>query len=267
MKLASIPLSIQSPAGGVMQIRVRPKKATQGETVVTEPVVDAGPHRNARMIGVVYLLYFSTAILAVFLTKGLVVAGDAAATATNLLAHEPAFRAGFAVDLVANALYVTLTALFYELFKPVNRRISLLAAFFSLVGCTVQTFGGLFQIAPMVALGNSQSLGAFKVEELQALALLFLKLHAQAFNIGLVFFAFYDLLLGYLILRSAFLPRMLGVPMLLAGLGWLTFLWPPLAAFLSRYVQPLGFLAEASLMVWLLVKGVNFHSPDRRREV
>ena len=84
-----------------------------------------------------------------------------------------------------------------------------------------------------------------------------LKLRSQAEQIDLVFFGFFDLLIGCLILKSTFLPRILGVLMALAGLGWLIFLFPPLANNLSRYILPLGFLAELFLMLWLLVKGVN----------
>jgi hypothetical protein len=95
------------------------------------------------------------------------------------------------------------------------------------------------------------------VEQLRALALMFLELNNQAANIYLVLFGFYDLLIGYLIVRSAFLPRILGVPMALAGLGWLAFLSPPLANHLTPYVLVLGFLAELALCLWLLVMGVN----------
>jgi hypothetical protein len=95
------------------------------------------------------------------------------------------------------------------------------------------------------------------VEQLRALALMFLELNTQSANIYLVFFGVYCLLIGYLIFRSAFLPRILGVPMVFAGLGWLTFLSPPLANYLSPYILVLGFLAELSLMLWLLVMGVN----------
>ncbi len=95
------------------------------------------------------------------------------------------------------------------------------------------------------------------MEQLRALALLCLRLHSQATAINLVFFGFYDVLLGFLIFRSAFLPRTLGALMALAGLGWLTFLAPPLANYLSPYILILGFLAEFVLMLWLLVRGVN----------
>jgi hypothetical protein len=149
------------------------------------------------------------------------------------------------------------TALFYGLFNAVSRSLSLLAAFFSLVGCAILAFASLFRIAPLVVLGGSQYLSVFKVEQLRALASLFLELYGQGVNICFVFFGVYCLLIGYLIFRSAFLPRILGVLMACAGLGWLTFLSPPLANSLSPYIVVLGFLAELSLMLWLLVMGVN----------
>src|ERR1700683_3456510 len=210
-----------------------------------------------RITGVVYLFYFLAAILGEFFLKGLVVDGDATATANNILAHEPLFRLGVATGLIATACYVAVTALFYDLFAPVNRRLSLLAAFFSLVGCAILVFASLFQLAPLVVLGGGQYLSAFKVEQLRALAFLFLELYGQGVNLCFVFFGVYCLLIGYLIFRSAFLPRILGVLMALAGLGWLAFLSPPFANHLSPYNLILGVLAELSLCLWLLVMGVN----------
>ena len=225
--------------------------------VMMERNAEASPRPRARITGVVYLFYFLTAVLGVFFMGGIVVDGDAAATATNLLAHESLFRLGLATGLVATAGYIALTALFYGLFKPVNRSLSLLAAFFSLVGCAILAFASLFQIAPLVVLGGSPYLSVFKVEQLRALALMFLELNTQANNICVAFFGVYCLLIGYLIFKSFFLPRILGVLMALAGLGWLTFLSPPLANHLSPYNLVLGFLAELALMLWLLVRGVN----------
>jgi hypothetical protein len=142
------------------------------------------------------------------------------------------------------------------LFEPVNRTVSLLAAFFGLVGCAIQIFGTLFQLAPLADLGEASFSSAFTLQQLQVLALLLLKLRVQTVEIALPFFALYDLLIGYLIYKANFLPRILGALMMLAGLGWLTYVWPPLAASLSRYVQPLGFLAEFLLMPWLMVRGI-----------
>ncbi len=224
---------------------------------MTERITEGSPWPSARVTGVVYLLYFLTAIVAVLLVRGIVVSGDAAATAVNILAHEPLYRLGFAIGLIGTALYVAVTALFYGLFKPVNKSLALLAAFFSLVGCAIQASGSLFQIAPLVVLGGSHYLSVFKLEQLQALALMFLNLNVQAGYTEIIFFGLFDIVIGYLIFRSTFLPRFLGVLMMIAGLGWLTFLSPALATHLSPYVDVLGFIAELFLMLWLLVMGVN----------
>jgi len=222
-----------------------------------ERIAETSPHPRARITGVVYLLYFLTAALAVFFIKGLVVSGDAAATANNILAHERLFRLSVAVGLIGTALYIAVTVLFYGLFKPVNKTVSLLAAFFSLVGCAIQAFGSLFQVAPLLVLEGSSYLSVFKVDQLKALALMFINLNDQAAYIYLVFFGLFNLLIGYLVFRSTFLPRILGVLMALSGLGWLMFLSPSLANYLLAYIEVIGIIAEASLMLWLLVKGVN----------
>ncbi|MGB8769622.1 MAG: DUF4386 domain-containing protein [Candidatus Korobacteraceae bacterium] len=224
---------------------------------MTDRTVESSLRPRARITGVVYLLYFLTAVLAVFFIRGLVVSSDAAATANNIMAHERLFRLSVAVGLIATALYIAVTVLFYGLFKPVNKTVALLAAFFSLVGCAIQAFGSLFQVAPLVVLEGSPYLSVFKVDQLQAMALMSIKLNVQATYIYLVFFGLFNLLIGYLIFKSAFLPRILGVVMALSGLGWLTFLSPSLANYLLTYIEVLGIIAEASLMLWLLVKGVN----------
>jgi hypothetical protein len=164
------------------------------------------PDPRARTTGVVYLLYFLTAISAeVFVGRG------------RLVAYQ-------AVNLVAYAFYIAVTLLFYYLFKPVNKNLSLLAAFCSLLGCANDLLG-LYNRALL---------------EISSLA----------------FFGPYCILIGFLIFKSTFLPRILGVLMVLAGLGWLAFL-SPLAMHLSTLLKALGFLSELSLCLWLLVKGVN----------
>lgn len=125
------------------------------------------------------------------------------------------------------------------------------------MGCAVTAFGSLFQLAPLVVLDDSSYLSAFTLKQVQALALLLLHLNTQVGSIALVFFGLFQLLIGGLIVRSTFLPRILGALMSFAGLGWLIFLAPPLANALLSYLEILGILAEASLMLWLLVMGVN----------
>jgi hypothetical protein len=137
----------------------------------------------------------------------------------------------------------------------------LLAAFFSLVGCAIGVFSCLFHIAPLVVLGGAPSLSAFNVDQLQALALMFLKLHAQGYNIAMVLFGSYNLLIGYLIFRSTFMPRILGVLLAFSGLCYeincfANFLSPGFAAHLVPYILAPG-VAELLLALWLVVMGVN----------
>jgi hypothetical protein len=212
----------------------------------------------ARTTGFVYLLFFLTAVCAGLLVKGLIVPTNAAATAHNLIAHEGLLRSGFAVTLISTAFYIALTALLYNLFRPVNRILSLLAAFLSLVGCGIQAvFAGLYTFGSPLVLEGDRYLTAFTPEQLQALAFLVLKTGMQAFNIALVFFGFFDFVIGYLIFKSTFLPRFLGVLMMLAGVGWLSALSTSLVKHLSPGVEILGFVAELALMLWLIIKGVN----------
>lgn len=224
-----------------------------------ERSVAVSPRLTARVAGLFYLVTVVTRIIADgFVRERLVVSGDAAATATNILAHAALFRLGFVADIVAFASYVALTALFYELFKPVNRSLSLVAAFFGLGASIAQAFSSVFHLAALFVLGGSEYLRVFTVGQLQALALLFLRLRAIGYhNVGLVFLGFYCLLIGYLIFRSTFLPRILGVLVALAGLAYLPFLSPPLAGSLLPYILIPAGIGQVSLTLWLLVIGVN----------
>jgi hypothetical protein len=165
------------------------------------------------------------------------------------------FLAGFAVALLGVAAYVVVTALFYLLFEPVNRALSLTVAFFSLTGCVIQAVALIFHLIPLVVLGGQPYLTAFTVTQRQTLALVLLNSYGTAYNISLVFFAFQLILIGYLVYRSTFLPRWLGV-MVALGAGWLAFLYPPVARALWPYVA-VSSLGEMVLILWLLVKGVD----------
>src|SRR6266567_3613431 len=221
-------------------------------------IAETSPRLKARITGALYLLTILTGIFAQgFVSGTLVVDGDAAATATNILAHRGLFQLGYAVYLVEMACQIAITALFYDLLKPAGRSISLLAAFLGLAGCVIKTVSRLFYIAPLFVLGGADYLAVFSPEQLQALALLFLKVNDHGAAIALVFFGFYAFLTGYLILRSTFLPRFLGVLSVLGGLGWLTFLNQPLGYRLFPYIAVLGILGAVALILWLLVFGVN----------
>ena len=224
--------------------------------VLTGRIAEASPRYKARIAGAFYLLMMLAGGLALFARRGLILSGDAAATAANILAHGSPFILSFAGEILVAAFYIVVTALFYELFKPVNRSVSLLAAFFGLAGCIVQAGACAFYLAPLVILGDAPYLSVFKTEQLQALAYMSLKLYSQTYGIALVFFGFFDLLIGYLIFRSTFLPRILGVLMAIAGLGGLTFLSLPFGAKYLPYIMACA-VGEVVLTLWLIVKGVN----------
>jgi hypothetical protein len=122
----------------------------------------------------------------------------------------------------------------------------------------MQAFTGLLYLAPLLILQGGSSLSAFTAQQLHALALIFLKLNSSAFDIYIVFFGFWCVLTGYLIFRSTFLPRILGVLFAISGLGWVTYLYPPLAHHLFLpYIAAASALGEIPLELWLIVMGVN----------
>ena len=227
-------------------------------TVLTQRLTETSPRLKARIAGAFSLLTILTGIFAQgFVSGSLVVDGDAAATAANILTHRGLFQLGFAVYLIEMASQIAMTALFYDLLKPAGRSVSLVAAFLGLTGCIIKTFSRLFVIVPLFILGGAHYLSVFSREQLQALALLFVRVNDHGAAMALVFFGFYAPLTGYLIIRSTFLPRILGWFSVIAGVGWLTFLYQPLGYRLFPYVAALGLLGAVSLMLWLLVFGVN----------
>ena len=225
---------------------------------MTDRFLKASPRSTARLAGVFSLVTILTGIFAeMFVSGRLVVSGDAAATATNILAHKGLYQAGFAVYMVEMACNMAATVLFYELLKPVSRSLSLMAMVLGLAGCVIKTVARLFFAAPLLVLGGGHDLSVFGPEQLQALALLFLEINDRGASMGLIFFGFYALLNGYLVVRSTFLPRILGVLGILGGVGWLTFLYPPLAFRLWNSILLIGLVGSAAKILWLLVVGVN----------
>jgi hypothetical protein len=225
---------------------------------MTDRITEVSPRTKARMAGVSQLLEAITAASpGVFILDRLVVSGNAAATAANILGHERLLWLGFASSVVGVAFHIAWALLMYELLKPVNRSLSSLAAFVILVGCAIQAVTSLLYVAPLLILQSGSSLSAFTPEQLQAMAFMFVRLRTYAFDIYLVFFGIWCILIGYLIFRSTFLPRVLGVLVAISGLGWVTYLSPPLANHLWPYIATASALGEIPLELWLIVMGVN----------
>src|SRR5215208_1964311 len=187
------------------------------------------PRLLARATGLFFLLTILCGIFAQgFVSERLINFSDAAATATNILTHKGLFRLSFTVYLIEMACQITTAVLFYQLLKPVNRTIALLALFLEVTGCVVKICARVFYIAPLLVLGHSAALQGFSAEQLQSMALILLKVNDHGAGVAVGFFGFSTLLSGYLVFRSTFLPRWLGVLSFCAGFGWLTFLYRPL---------------------------------------
>ena len=214
----------------------------------------------ARIAGALFLLTMIAGGLGeMYIPSTLIVSTDAAATANNIIAHNSLFRIGFALYLVEALCDITLSLLLYVLLRPVQKNVALLAAFFGLVSTAVFAGAMLFYFAPSFILGGADYLKTFSPDQVNTLALLSLKIHAYGAGIFMVFYGTAAAIRGYLIYRSGYLPRFLGVLLMAAGFGFIT---RNLVLVLApSYESPLMlapmFLAGVSLTAWLLVKGVD----------
>lgn len=230
---------------------------------MTDRAVETSPQTYARIGGVLYLIIIVAGGFAEGIVRSrLIVSGDAAATAKNIMASEWLWRIAFAAEMTIYVCAVPLVLIFYVLLRPVNRNLALLAAFFNLVSIAIEGINALSHFAPLLLLGGADYLKVFEPHQLQALALLFLNLHAYGFGISLVIFSFVLLLEGYLIFNSGYFPKILGVLLTIASICYLTdsfalFLAPAFQATIFPAILVPSFIGELSLCLWLIVIGVN----------
>ena len=221
------------------------------------------PRSRARLAGVFEVFEGVTGVIGQNIVPGMVLVGrDATATANNILANENLYRLGIVSALVAVILHLAWGLLLNDLLRVVNATVARFSVFVLLVGAAMQAVAGMLLLVPLLFLRGGDSLAAFSQDQLNALALVFLKLNAQANDIFLAFFGVWLVLIGYLIFRSTFLPRLIGVGLMLEGLGWAAFVSPPLGAALFTVTALFGIVGELPLGLWLLVRGVD---PDRWR--
>jgi len=220
---------------------------------------DMSPRTKGRFAGAIYLLYVIAGVYAqTFVSDRLVVFGDAARTTSNILANQSLYRLGFTIYLVEMAGQVATVVLFYQLLKPVSRTGAMLAAAFELIGCGIKIFSRLFYFAPLFVLGGGvSSLSVFSKEQLDAIVLLLLRINDNGAAIALAFFGFSTVLQGWLIYKSGFLPRWLGIIGIIGGFGWLTFLSPPLGMRVFTYVAVYALVGLLATIGWLLTVGVD----------
>jgi len=217
--------------------------------------------KTARMAGFLYLIYIVTTMIAQVSRTKLIVFGDAIATAKNILASEWLFRIGFMSDVLAGVLFLLAAWALYVLLKPVNKNIALLFLLLNLGGVAVQCLNMLNLFSAVLLLSGADYLKVFQADQLQALAMFFLDLYKNGFMIAQIFFGAWVFPLGYLVFKSGYLPRILGIVLMVECFGWLMypfqfFLFPSYGT-ISYLSFAVGFIGEFSLTLWLLIKGVE----------
>ena len=229
---------------------------------VPEPLADGSPRVRARIAGFLYLIIIVGGIFAqIGVRDRLVVSGDPAATAGNIVAHELLYRMGFAVEVFYLLCSIPLTLLLYTLFKAVDRSLAVVMVLFAAVGAAIQGVILLAHYAPLVFLGKGAHLSAFTIAQLQVAAYVSLRIFDYGYMIALAFFGCFCLIIGYLILRSTFFPRLVGPFLVIEGALYLTnsfahFVAPAVGARVFPFLAVSG-IAEVSFCLCLLVVGVN----------
>ena len=227
--------------------------------------IEASPRVLSRIGGVLYLIIIVGGLFGeAFIRSRLIVPDDAAATAANIRSMESLWRFGVAAEFVMLACTVSLVLIFFVLLRPVSRELALLAVFFNLVSIAIEAVNEQQLLAALSPLGNAEYLRVFEPEQLYAMTSLSLTSYGYGFGVSLIFFGCECIVLGYLIVKSGYLPKAVGVLMQIAGLCYLTNSFALLLApdFASRIFPAIlipAFVGEASLCLWLLLKGVNVH--------
>jgi hypothetical protein len=216
------------------------------------------PKLLARLAGVFFLLTIIGGIVAqAFISERLIDFRDAAATANNILANKGLFQIGFTVYLIEMACQIVAGLLMYRILKPVNSTLALLMLLFEFTGIVIKTFARVFYITPVYVLDGGAAFSGMDAAQLQSISLILLKVNDYGAATAIAFFGFSTVLDGYLVFRSTYLPRWLGVLGMIAALGWLAFLYPPLGYSVFMFAAMFGLLASVAKIFWLIVFGVD----------
>lgn len=219
--------------------------------------------KTARVAGFLYLIVIITGVFAeLFVRSSLIVPGNAGATAKNIMASESLFRIGFVSDLVAQVCFFLLALVLYVLLKPVSKNLAMLFVLLVSISVAITSINMLNQLAAVQLLSGADYLKAFSSGQLNALALFFLDLHKNGYLISQIFFGSWLIPLGYLVFKSGYFPRILGILLIVAAFGHLIdlfaqFLFPHYGAMVTSVVAAPIVIGEFSFCFWLLLKGAR----------
>ena|SRR5208283_1605094 len=228
---------------------------------MTNMIGDLPQRTVARVAGFLYLTYIVTFASSSIIQGKPIVSGDAAATARNIMASERLFRIGFTSELVAALLFLLTAWALYLLLKPVNESLALLFVLLNIVGVAIECVSTLPRFAALLLVSRADYLKALNPDQLQGLAMFFLKFGGSGDTVSVLFYGAWLFPLGYLVVKSRFLPRILGILLIIDGVCLLICffqLWLfPGHQRLTYPLYPVMFIAECGLALWLLLKGVK----------
>jgi hypothetical protein len=224
--------------------------------------------KTARIAGILILIMSPFAVFSMmYVPSSIIVPGDAWATASNIMASEVLFRLGIVSDSVVFLLEIVIVVMLYVLLKPVNKTLSLVAAFSRLAMTVIQGINLLNNITALLLLSGADYLTVFEAGQLNSLVLLFLNTHEYVAHIWGLFFSLHLFFLGYLVYKSGYIPRILGIVLVIASVSYLIQSWGNIL--LPKYEEILawiGFLSiiEIAFPIWLVIRGVKDKQPASR---
>lgn len=229
----------------------------------------------SRLVGVIYLfILFSAPFSMLYVPSKLFVEGDAGATVNNIISSSLTFRLGFLADIITFLSEIVLTVFLYLLLKPVSRALSLVSTSYRLAMTVLLGVNLLNYFFVLVLLSGASYLSGLGADQINSLVMLFINAHKHGENIWGLFFGFHLLVLGFLVFRSSYLPRISGALMMIGCFGFIidglrNFLVPNNEAIslVSGILLMLAFIGEVSFSFWLLLKGVKEPLPDAYKSI
>jgi hypothetical protein len=233
---------------------------------VTTSFFDMSPRKTARVAGILYLVVVVFGMFAyMYIFPSIIIPGDAATTASNIMASEMLFRIGFVSELILNTFWGLLALALYKLLKPVNKNLAILMVVLNLLGVPIGMLNALNHYAALPLLSGDNYLTVFTPDQLQAQAMFFLNMWEPGYDIAQIFYALFLVPLGYLVYKSGYFPRVLGVLLIISGFGGVintltSSLIPNFESIILTVIEFFGF-SELLFCGWLLVKGANVQQP------
>jgi len=223
------------------------------------------PNKTARIVGLLYIVPWVLSFLGVILRQGLIIPGDAAATAENIKASEMLFRISVVGDLIVQVVFVILVLLLYQLLKPVNKNGAALMVILFLISVPIAMLNMLNLLAVPLLVSEVDKFAGFTAIQLQSLIPFFLDLHEIGIMIAYIFWGLWLFPLGYLVFKSGFIPKILGILLMISCFGYLIdfttfFMFPDFGVAINMYTG----WAELFLCLWLLIKGVDIEQWEQR---